>query len=167
MSDSYLPDNEPRDILLSLEELAAKKLSHAPMFRKSADEVTRLRADLAAVTEERDRMQEALKPFADAVDVFIAEKHDAHRAIVTLGDLFRARAVLDGVTEPASPWRDIESAPKDGTSIEVWDESPGAVNPAVVFWENGVWVYADNLLADAAPDGALPSHWRHRSEPPR
>ena len=68
---------------------------------------------------------------------------------------------------PQTPWRDIESAPKDGTSIEVWDESPGAVNPAVVFWENGVWVYADNLLADAAPDGALPSHWRQRSEPPR
>ena len=164
-----------------IDERLEEEILHA--FRKSFDsqqaginanflmdiqrEIERLRADLTAVTEERDRMREALKPFADAVDIFIAENHDAHRTIVTLGDFFHARAALEGVTEPSSPWRDIESAPRDGTSIEVWDESPGAVNPSVVFWENGVWVYADNLLADAAPDGALPSHWRQRSEPPR
>lgn len=43
MSDSYLPDNAPRDILLSLEELAARKLPHAPTFRKAAAEIERLR----------------------------------------------------------------------------------------------------------------------------
>ena len=45
MSDRYIPDNEPRDILLSLEELAQRKLSHAPTFRKAAAEITRLRAE--------------------------------------------------------------------------------------------------------------------------
>ena len=69
-------------------------------MREAADEITRLRADLAAVTAERDRMREALRPFADAVDIFIAENHDAHRTIVTLGDFFHARAALEGVTEP-------------------------------------------------------------------
>ena len=43
MSDRYIPDDEPRDILLSLEELAAKKLPHAPTFRKAAAEIKWLR----------------------------------------------------------------------------------------------------------------------------
>ena len=51
MSDSYLPDKEPRDILLSLEELAAKKLPHAPTFRKAADKITRLRAALEGMID--------------------------------------------------------------------------------------------------------------------
>ena len=77
MSDRYLPDNEPRDILLSLEELAAKKLPHAPTFRKAADEITRLRAALAAVTEKRDALAAHLAPVDDDILREIAAMHVA------------------------------------------------------------------------------------------
>ena len=56
-------------------------------IEKQEAEILRLRADNA-------KLRAALKPFADAADDFIAEKHDAHRAIVTLGDLRAAAAAL-------------------------------------------------------------------------
>ena len=39
-------------------------------------------------------LEAALKPFADAADDFIAEKHDMTRAIVSLGHLRAAAAAL-------------------------------------------------------------------------
>ena len=56
MSDRYIPDNEPRDILLSLEELAVKKMPHAPTFRKAAAEITRLREENARLRGEVERL---------------------------------------------------------------------------------------------------------------
>lgn len=90
MSDSYLPDNAPRDILLSLEELAARKLPHAPTFRKAAAEIERLRqllsdtntyyaeciAEREDLRAENEKLREALKPFADAVKDEFNWKYD-------------------------------------------------------------------------------------------
>ena len=69
-------------------------------------EITRLRAELAAVTAERDRMREALSYYAE-------ENYNGYN-----GSGACARAAIEGVMEPASPWRDIETAPKDGTPVE-------------------------------------------------
>jgi len=98
MSDRYLPDNEPRDILLSLEELAAKKLPHAPTFRKAADEITRLRADLAAVTAERDRMREAFEKAVNDMRPMLRSMISRNEA----AEIVRraARDAIEGVTEP-------------------------------------------------------------------
>ena len=60
---------------------------------------TSLREERERLRAENSKLRDALRPFADAADDFIAEKHDAHRAIVTLGDLRRARAALEGVKE--------------------------------------------------------------------
>lgn len=73
-----------------------------------------------------------------------------------------------------SEWQPIETAPKDGTMILVWDESssPGVV--AAYFlsethddeeWSG--WIYGDQLLADADPEGPLPTHWMPLPEPPK
>ncbi len=43
---------------------------------------------------ENEKLRAALKPFADRVDDFIPEKHDAHRAFVTLGEIRAAAAAL-------------------------------------------------------------------------
>jgi len=104
MSDSYLPDNGQRDILLSLEELAVKKMPHAPTFRKAADEITRLRVELAAVTAERDRMREALKPFA-AITLWTDKYPDGplsvddNKRYVDPQWIVRARAALESMTK--------------------------------------------------------------------
>ena len=97
MSDSYIPDNEPRYILLSLEELAAKKLPHAPTFRKAADEITRLRAQLAAVTKERDRMMAAFEKAANDMRPMLRSMISRNEA----EEIVRraARAAIEGVTE--------------------------------------------------------------------
>ena len=63
--------------------------------QEAADEITRLRAELAAVTEERDRMRTRLDKahgFISRADwaQFFQEEHED------------ARAALEGVTEPVS-----------------------------------------------------------------
>lgn len=61
------------------------------------------RAELAAVTAERDRMREALKPFADEFRLYKTDFPD-HFYIsdlgFTFGQLRAAAAALEGVTEP-------------------------------------------------------------------
>jgi len=66
---------------------------------------------------------------------------------------------------PQSPWRDIESAPKDQI-ILVYDTS---TNPEIVaaLLSDGGWFYADKLLAEADPEGPIPTHWMPLPEPPR
>lgn len=67
-------------------------------------------------------------------------------------------------------WRDIESAPKDGTKFMVWAD--GFEWPEVVFWQDydpedaeeigepGYWRYAEDLLDDAT-DSCEPDQWTH------
>ena len=76
-------------------------------LREAADEITRLRAALAAVTAERDRMREALRPFAAQLDhPGTIYEHDGVRIALVNQDILDrlyldARAALEGVTEPA------------------------------------------------------------------
>ena len=68
-----------------------------------------------------------------ADDVLVTKQATLEDAIPAALRLCRNSPKSVLVYIPKTPWRDIESAPRDGTSIEVWDESPGAVNPSVVF----------------------------------
>lgn len=90
---------------------------------------------------------------------------------VTTGSLINpdgpeAAAALRDLTE----WRDIETAPKDGTIVHVF--APGFDWPETVQWElyepevaeeageEGYWTYAEGLMADAT-DSCEPETWTH------
>ena len=67
------------------------------------DEITRLRADLAAVTEERDRMREALKRI-DGMATTICMRADAGygMTVETVMPIYEtARAALEGMIDLA------------------------------------------------------------------
>jgi hypothetical protein len=70
---------------------------------ENSDEITRLRAALAAVTAERDRMQEALRPFAKLKPASWSLEHDIY--YISTDDITAVRAVLEGVTEPVALWQ--------------------------------------------------------------
>ena len=77
----------------------------------------------------------------------------------------------------ANGWRDISTAPKDGSRIHVW--GAGYDYPEVIYWEeypeefraetgdDGYWRCADELLADIAdvPFDEL-THWQPLPAPP-
>ena len=89
-----------------------------------------------------------------------------------------------GATEPASPWRDIESAPRDGTWIFIYKDSwHGAIKAK---WSDvddvdgsvKAWVFQDEFLCvgvaegclgynEDIEDGNMPSHWTPTPNPPR
>jgi len=88
MTDQYLPDNAPRDILLSLQELSQKNIPHAATFKLAAARIAELEA--------------ALKPFADDVTSFEGFS-DVWQidplSNLTVGDLRAARAAYRGEKE--------------------------------------------------------------------
>jgi len=61
------------------------------------DEIARLRAKLAAVTAERDRMKEVLK---DVVSAAYSTRASIGVPCIDIQVIVRARAAIEGVTEP-------------------------------------------------------------------
>ena len=59
-----------------------------------ANILEKVAADYRTLRAENEKLRAALKPFADRIDDFIPEKHDAHRAVVTLGEIRAAAAAL-------------------------------------------------------------------------
>jgi hypothetical protein len=69
-----------------------------------------------------------------------------------------------------SEWQPIETAPKDGTTIQLW--SPGNRWPDAGNWvayepdeqeetgEPGFWQYAESLIGDTGEIIENPSHWQ-------
>jgi len=124
-----------------------------------------LRDDLAAVTAERDRMREALKlVISDIIDYERANKLYPNPGKQHCWQSVRdALVLLEGVTEPASPWRDIESAPKDMKILVAGKKDDGTDYQEVCkyFDAANCWpiVFMHGYLA--------PTHWMHLQEPPR
>jgi len=69
-------------------------------------------------------------------------------------------------------WQPRETAPKDGTTILVWE--PNALpNVVAALWhlepddeEYEGWVYADETMSDIVPDGPEFTHWMPLPPPP-
>lgn len=68
-------------------------------------------------------------------------------------------------------WQPIETAPKDGTAIWLFEATDWPVcgvyrviSGEDFHWEG--WLYADELLSEVKPDGLTPTHWMPLPEPP-
>ncbi|HEX7324286.1 MAG TPA: hypothetical protein VF292_02890 [Rhodanobacteraceae bacterium] len=92
-------------------------------------------------------------------------KHNAALAACWSKAVDRAEAVEAKVAtltqQPAEAqpaWRDIATAPKDGTVIWAFNGEQGRMR-----WIEGaeyaLWIYDDELLSDACPEPDQPTHW--------
>ena len=163
------------------------------------DEITHLRAEnerLRAANETwassyhaeyyaNVRLRAALRPFAEAADGFDAarirnpEEWFAYRGIVsateakgaiTVGDLRRARAALDGQPAP-SEWRPIEQPPSRAMRVLLfspdqyhaeWDGADYGIR--VGYFTNGQW--RDQGTNHDAFEFDTPTHWAPLLLPP-
>ena len=83
MTDKYIPDNAPRDILSSLQELSQKNIPHAATFKLAAARIAELEA--------------ALRPFADKCKLLDNGSLDDGCVVpfsFAMGDLRAARDAL-------------------------------------------------------------------------
>lgn len=70
----------------------------------------------------------------------------------------------------ADGWMPIETAPKDGAELWVFNGEQGVMHwtegnmPGVGYWF--LWVWADQTLADIDPEPVQPTHWRRLPAPP-
>lgn len=65
-----------------------------------------------------------------------------------------AAALLSAIDSPAPQWQPIESAPKDGTRLMLWDSRAGG------YAVTGAWV------AGSADDHETITHWQPLPAPP-
>jgi hypothetical protein len=136
------------------------------------------------------RLREALEPFASDdlcrtasgnIEGDASPVYQRDNAVLLLGDFRRARAALIGTGDG---WREIESAPKDGTPVWLYrgdcDAFLGRWIAPVDFMtadeleehnipdaiaEEADWFFSDFVAGGRVVDGA-PTHWRPLPSPP-
>ena len=132
-----------------------------------------IRADLAAVTEERDRMREALIDTTASLVAAVSLLERGGKKAAPSNTMFsqmlvdfknsidHARAAIEGVA-PASPWRDIESAPKDRKVLVL-----GKMKDGTDYQEVSKYFHVQNCWPVIFMEGYLaPTHWMPLPEPP-
>lgn len=76
----------------------------------------------------------------------------------TIAALLREGSATEG-------WRTMESAPKDGTAVQIgW--SDGEAVPECARFNNGAWREANYYDMDSAPEFLPPTAWRPLPSPP-
>lgn len=133
----------------------------------------------ASAREALEIAREALAPFAEEIDVIEAGFVEDNELIwngtdVTGGDTRRAASALSAIdaalAESAGDdgWRDIATAPKDGTKFDGWQ---GGERVADVYWsdvQEAFCVDGTYGPAEPSPVWTMPplTHWRPRPAPP-
>lgn len=111
-----------------------------------------------------------VKAFSETLNFYISEAEDGicrvpRQKLVEIQQQLRAVDALTSSTASGEDgWRDISSAPKDGTWIFVhWQHQSIGRFPFVAFWDDG-WVPARD--ADRDYGEVFPSRWRPMFGPP-
>lgn len=69
---------------------------------------------------------------------------------------------------PSVGWRTIDSAPKDGTSVLIAEESRGSSGEAYYDGDNYRWYWANTASGDYPdPHEPYPTHWKPLDPPPQ
>ena len=89
--------NSPKSVLVHIPQTPWRDIKSAP--RDGQSEIERLRADLAAVTAERDRMRTLLTRLYDAAGPLDADKMPADDFAQIITIVLDARAAIEGVTD--------------------------------------------------------------------
>ena len=76
------------------------------------------------------------------------------------------RATDHSQPEPPSPWRGIESAPRDGTPILCVKKGDG-FQPEILHFEDGVFGWLTDDMGFGFHPNRQPTHWMPLQEPPR
>ncbi len=111
-----------------------------------------------------ERIAEIEAEFLGAVDApdLDEDEQDLAQNVAALCDL--ARQALEG------QWLPIETAPKDGTIIDLWMDDRIAdhqFREPDAWWLNGAWVTVnDDFLVFPLPHEFTPTHWRPLPTPP-
>lgn len=82
--------------------------------------------------------------------------------VIDAGFVAALRTVLDALPE----WNPIESAPRDGTRIDIWVPREGRL---VNCWhQNGLWLFDSSIIDDDTPGVVYeaPTHWMPIPPPP-
>ncbi|HEU0196171.1 MAG TPA: hypothetical protein VFQ88_03015 [Nevskiaceae bacterium] len=108
-----------------------------------------LRAVTAECAELRKHNAALAALWSKAVDRTTAAQHELQS---------RTDAGAECPVQERSAWRDIATAPKDGTAIWAFNGEQARMR-----WIAGdgyaLWIYDDALLGDACPDPDQPTHW--------
>ena len=103
-----------------------------------------------------------------ADDVLIKKQATLEDAIPAALRLCRNSPKSVLVHIPQTPWRDIESAPQDGTPILCVKQGSG-FQPEILHFEDGVfgWLTDDMGFGFGCHPNRQPTHWMPLPEPPR
>lgn len=103
----------------------------------------------------------------------LGEHKDEASAIAAAQADYESRILSALTTEPGAPeqaqWRPIETAPKDGTRVDLWQQGHRVTD---AFWDEGEeWWCIDSLYSDGEPCPLAvspePTHWRPLPAPPK
>jgi hypothetical protein len=84
------------------------------------------------------------------------------------------RAIAEALMEASQQWQPIETAPKDGTIIDVWVNDPdGPFRQTNAIWNDGYWVLRRNMWSSIESffdEKGVPkikiTHWMPLPKPP-
>lgn len=105
--------------------------------------------------------QERADPFESLADLYAEGYYNDARVIIDFVETaISARASDDG-------WREISSAPKDGTKFLVWDEHYGVrIGRAHMRADHDDWLSYMHGFGNSSKGGLRASHWHPLPAPP-
>ncbi|GEM_PF-2052210 len=184
------PSQDPLRLAEALERMRPEFCGNQATLLEAAALIREQHAALAApqpnaaLADEGDAAYREARTLATA----LFKKHFAHGqeyasgevvwgvCDTTAGIISQIDNMVSGLVQPADAaaladgWMPIETAPKDGVELWVFNGEQGVMHwtegamPGVGHW--ALWVWADQTVADIDPEPIQPTHWRPLPAPP-